>query len=207
MIVKVCGMKYKENIEQLLLLKPDYMGLIFYPPSLRYMGNEDPDFFYQLGRQVKLVGVFVNESYDVVAREIRRFGLSVVQLHGDESPQFVRKVKELNVEVIKVFRVGDAFDKEELKRYEGSCDYFLFDTMTKQYGGSGHKFQWDILDDLQTTTPWFLSGGIGPEDLDSLSLIDGKLYGVDLNSKFEDKPALKNIDALKSFITGIRVSR
>lgn len=198
MKLKICGMKYDNNIEVVAALQPDYMGFIFYGKSKRNFDGILP----YLPKEIKKVGVFVDAGLEEVNDKINKFDLQAVQLHGDESPEFCNYIK--NVEVIKVFPVGKSFDFSVLKPYEDVCDYFLFDAKGKEKGGNGIVFDWNLLKDYHIDKPYFLSGGIGLDELDSVkkftkSEVSRYCYALDVNSKFEDEPGLKNIEKLKQF--------
>ncbi len=205
MKIKVCGMKYPENIQELNKLSIDYMGMIFYQKSPRYIdyqlcqnvGNIDSS-------NIKRVGVFVNSTVDYIVEMIDRYKLDLIQLHGNESPDFCAELNKF-IPIIKAFSISEASDFEQTKAYEGLRGYFLFDTKTSQYGGSGKKFDWNILDAYDEDTPFFLSGGISAEDVKQIKAIKHpRLYGVDLNSKFETEPGLKDIQLLDQFIKQLR---
>ncbi|MDX1545032.1 MAG: phosphoribosylanthranilate isomerase [Christiangramia sp.] len=208
--LKVCGMNQPGNMIQVAELQPDYMGFIFYDKSPRYFDEELPE----LPAEIKKTGVFVNASIKEILQKVSKYNLNAVQLHGDESAGFCKDLKtELQQlgntpEMIKVFSVGENFDFQEIKPYEGIVDYFLFDTKTELRGGSGKDFDWQVLKEYPSNTPFFLSGGIGPEhgsaiaELKDHFLRIGKpalLYAVDVNSKFELKPGLKKLKELKDF--------
>ena len=195
MKLKVCGMRDSDNIRELMEVKPDFMGMIFYPKSSRYV-EELP----QTDLDVATVGVFVNESTEVIQEKSKKFGFEMVQLHGSESVEQVEELKHLGFTVIKVFGVMDQLPLEEMKPYESTVDYFLFDTKTSQHGGSGQKFDWSILESYDLDKPFFLSGGIDLEDLESIKALNiPQLYAVDINSRFERAPAVKDIQKIKSF--------
>ncbi|MDR7130392.1 phosphoribosylanthranilate isomerase [Algoriphagus sp. 4150] len=207
MKIKVCGMREPANINELIReVKPDWMGLIFYSKSSRYV-SEDFALEIQVA-EVPKVGVFVNESIEFVLSKIDEFKLSVVQLHGNESPEYVRKLKlETDKKIWKVILVGERIEWEALRDYEDLVEYFLFDTATASHGGSGKKFNWETLETYPFQKGFLLSGGLDVESTDEvLSLAERmpQLIGLDLNSKFEDTPGLKNIERLKSFKKKIR---
>ena len=201
MLYKICGMRDKSNVEALSRLPIHMVGLNFYPSSKRYISEEDDrDAFDSLSDDISLVGVFVQEEFDIVSEYIDAYQLDYVQLHGGESKMYCDAIKDL-AGVIKVFSVDDHFDFTETEEF-GSADYFLFDTKSMDYGGSGKKFNWDKLNEYKGETPFLLAGGIGPEDAqDILSLKQDRFAGVDLNSKFESSPAVKEINLIKEFIT------
>ena len=212
--LKVCGMQQPGNMIQVAELQPDYMGFIFYDKSPRYFDEDLPE----IPSEIKKTGVFVNASIDDILQKVSKYHLNAVQLHGDETAGFCKDLKiELQKlgntpEMIKVFSIADHFDFQELKAFEGIVDYFLFDTKTALRGGSGKEFDWQILKEYPSNTPFFLSGGIGPEhgkaiaELKNHFFRTGKpalLYAIDVNSKFELKPGLKKLKELKDFKTQI----
>lgn len=202
MKIKVCGMREPDNIQHLIQeIKPDWMGLIFYSKSPRYV-SEDLASQIQFA-EVPKVGVFVNESIEFVLSKVEKFKLSTIQLHGNESPEYVRDLKlKTGKKLWKVISVGESIDWEVLREYVGLVEYFLFDTKTKVHGGSGKKFNWEVLEGYPFETGFLLSGGLDEESNEEVLELGERLrqlVGVDLNSKFEDEPGLKNIEKLKSF--------
>ena len=198
MRLKVCGMREKENIEALAALQPDYMGFIFWAPSSRYVDQPTPT----VPESVKKTGVFVEATPDYIQSTITDHKLKAVQLHGAESPAYCELVKGFGVEVIKAFSIKGQFDFDLLSPYEAHCDYFLFDTKGALPGGNGYGFDWTLLNDYPSIKPFFLSGGIGPDDLEKIKeLIKTplSLFAIDVNSKFERSPGLKNIDLITPF--------
>ena len=194
-------MKYKANIKAIAALKPDYMGFIFYEKSSRFVTEKIP----QIPEVTKKVGVFVNARLEVVQKAVLKHGLKAVQLHGTESPEYCQELKTDAIEIIKVFSIKDQFDFNKLNPYEPHVNYFLFDTKGPNPGGNGFCFDWDILKNYNSETPYFLSGGIGIKDIEKLkafkeSKIAEKCHAVDVNSKFELQPAYKDPIKLKSFI-------
>jgi phosphoribosylanthranilate isomerase len=198
---KVCGMRAPDNIAALLNLEPDFLGFIFYPGSTRYVGETlAPAALQHLPGRTKKVGVFVNAREDEILAAVTTYQLEAVQLHGEEKPELCRQLRKQGLLVFKAFPVDDDFDFGSLKPYEGSCDYYLFDTKGQQYGGNGTAFNWEILKEYTGATPFFLSGGIGPEHaglINSLSL--PALKGIDINSRFEISPALKDVGKVAAF--------
>ncbi|MDR1810493.1 MAG: phosphoribosylanthranilate isomerase [Prevotella sp.] len=200
MKIKVCGMKEPENIRRLAQLPVDFMGLIFYPKSPRYAGELPPEALSVLPERIKKVGVFVNEQAETVLACMEKYTLDYVQLHGDESVETCKLIRE-KYPVIKAFSIYDEADLGKTANYQDACDYVLFDTKTPQYGGSGQKFDWKILDAYTGRLPFFLSGGISPEDAEQLKTIHHPLlYAVDLNSKFETVPGMKDTGMLERFL-------
>lgn len=204
MKIKVCGMKYPDNIKELGTLPIDYMGMIFYEKSPRYIDNLNGSDVDTVPQAVKLVGVFVDADIEYIAEKIVCYGLDIVQLHGNESPDFCKDLNK-TIPVIKVISVADASDLERAKQYEGTVDYLLFDTKTPRYGGSGQKFDWNILNEYKGNTPFLLSGGISADDAEAIKKIKHpQFYGIDLNSKFEITPGQKDIQLLQQFIKALK---
>ncbi|MGJ8592797.1 MAG: phosphoribosylanthranilate isomerase [Aquaticitalea sp.] len=200
MKLKICGMKYQDNILEVAELQPDYLGFIFYEPSSRFFDGIIPE----LPQTIKKVGVFVDERVEVISDKIAKHNLSVIQLHGHESPEICRLLRTTGVKVIKVFSIKDAFDFSVLKAYEEVCDYFLFDTKGKLPGGNGYTFNWDVLKNYPSTKPYFLSGGIGLQDINSIKEFFQRpesdyCYAIDVNSQFEIEPGLKDVSKLNRF--------
>jgi phosphoribosylanthranilate isomerase len=214
MKLKVCGMKYVENIQEVAALQPDYLGFIFYDKSKRNFEGIIPE----LSNSIKKTGVFVNASIDEVVSKINQYDLQAVQLHGDESVQFCKELRQaklvsashnenpnkvLNaVEIIKVFGIKESFNFDTLKPYVEVVDYFLFDTKGKERGGNGVVFDWGVLSDYPFSKPFFLSGGIGLEQLEEIHEIRKTslpIYALDVNSKFELEAGLKSIENIKKF--------
>ncbi|MFH4965098.1 phosphoribosylanthranilate isomerase [Gaetbulibacter sp. M235] len=200
MKLKICGMKYQDNIEQVATLQPDYLGFIFYEKSARYFNSTIP----HLPKSIKKVGVFVDANLDEVIKTINTHNLQAVQLHGNETPEFCNKLRSNNIEIIKVFSIQNEFNFEVLKPYEPVCDYYLFDTKGKLPGGNGFTFDWKVLNAYPSTKPFFLSGGIGIDEVEKIkefqkSEVSKYCYAIDVNSKFEVEPGLKNIEKLNEF--------
>ena len=206
MFIKVCGMRDSANIHEVARLNPDLMGFIFYPKSKRYVGEGfDPALVKSVMPEVQTVGVFVNEETDKVISLVRKYNLGFVQLHGNESPAICHKIREIGVKVMKAFGVHDNFDWSVLDSYVNSCDYFLFDTSTKDYGGSGQKFDWETLNNYKIQHPFVLSGGIAAEDALAIKKIcHPQLAGIDINSCFELEPGLKDVAKIRRFMNEVR---
>jgi phosphoribosylanthranilate isomerase len=198
--LKVCGMRDEENLQQLIQVGPDYIGFIFYSKSKRYVGEDDAVSFIK-PLPVQKVGVFVNEENSEVLRRAKALDLQIIQLHGDESPDQADELKSHGLKVIKVFSVSDTLPVNELARFKKSADYFLLDTKTEGYGGSGVRFDWSVLREYDNEVPLFLSGGIGEEHLPEIAELSRSLniHAIDVNSRFEVSPALKNIDSISLF--------
>ncbi|KAB1069198.1 phosphoribosylanthranilate isomerase [Tamlana haliotis] len=205
-------MKFEDNIEAVASLQPDYLGFIFFEKSERDFGtNHIPE----IPSSIKKVGVFVDAEINFVIEKVNTLQLQAIQLHGHESPEYCDALKHtqffsetndelLKIDVIKVFSIKDSFNFEVLKPYEDVCDYFLFDTKGKLPGGNGYTFDWNVLNEYPSEKPFFLSGGIGVDEISDINKFQNSkaskhCYALDVNSKFEIKPGLKNIELLKEF--------
>ena len=202
-IIKVCGMREAENIREVEALGIDMMGFIFWPKSSRYV-SQCPDY---LPKRVKRVGVFVDEDPEQVKRLADDYGLDYIQLHGHETPEvisYLRTPALPHPRIIKAFNISTAEDLIQTQPYEGLVDYFLFDAKGKSVGGNGEKFNWNVLDAYQGSTPFLLSGGICPGDAVRVNAFyHPNCIGIDLNSRFELAPGLKDIAKLKEFISNL----
>jgi len=232
MKIKVCGLNDPANIEALVHLPIDFIGFIFYKKSPRYMKQspQPPEGGSESGsppsgdlggilppsvgrRGLKLVGVFVNAAVEEILNKVHDYELDYVQLHGEESPEYCREIQSFwaastvrQARFIKAFAVDADFDFGQTRAYEGVCSLFLFDTKTPQHGGSGVRFDWDLLEQYKGNTPFLLSGGIGEEDAAAIRALDfPQLYGVDVNSRFEVKPGFKDVEKIKRFIEALEV--
>jgi phosphoribosylanthranilate isomerase len=201
MKIKVCGITSVKQLSELEQLGIDYAGMIFYEGSKRYAGS------LLAGQQeaiqkipIRKVGVFVNALYDEVLKKVDEFGLWAVQLHGDETDEYCMELKG-RTKLIKAIRVAGEEDVSSgVALFENACDYFLFDTQTEAYGGSGRQFDWSFLQNANIQKPFFLSGGIGLEDVDKLrSLRHPLLHAVDVNSRFETSPGIKDTTSIAQF--------
>src|SRR6056297_819767 len=202
MKLKVCGLNNQENIKSVVSLRPDFAGFIFYHPSKRYFfkNNLSIGFFKRIPEMVKKVGVFVDAPFDEVMETFYTYQLDYIQLHGNETPAYCARLLVNNISLIKAFSVNEAFNFKELEAYEPYCQYFLFDTKGKLPGGNGIKFSWHLLEKYSLEVPFFLSGGIGTDDIDAIqSFYHKKLYGIDINSRFEIEPGIKNVVKVKNF--------
>lgn len=191
------------NTAEVSQLQPDYLGFIFYEGSPRYFDFEE---IAPISAKIQKVGVFVNAEIDDILAKIDQFDLKIVQLHGKESAEFCAKLNEQlrskNVEIWKVFGIKDQFDFNVLTAYEPVVDKFLFDTKGKEKGGNGYAFDWEVLKKYPSKKPFMLSGGIGSEEIEKLkelSKTNLPLYGIDVNSKFEIEPGLKDVEMLRKF--------
>lgn len=200
MIIKICGLREPENIRAVESAVPDWMGFIFYPRSPRYV-SEVPDY---LPEHALRVGVFVHPSYHEVLDHVRGYGLKAVQLHGKTSPEMCQRFRERGLTVIRALPVTSDFVAETVG-YTDHTDYFLFDTPTLHFGGSGQSYDWSLLHQYAGPVPFLLSGGLSLASIDELkSFTHPYLAGYDLNSGFETAPALKDVEAVKTFITHMR---
>ena len=199
-------MRDPENILGVVGALPDYLGFIFYPKSKRFVGfNPSAEVMAVVPDSVKKVGVFVNETPEKVLETVQNWDLNVVQLHGNETPEYCRQIQDSGITVFKAFSVDELFDFETLDAYSKVCNYFLFDTKGQLPGGTGQKFNWQLLQNYKGDVPFFLSGGIGPLDLEAIRHFGHPRWcGIDINSGFEISPALKDVEKVKYFISGIR---
>ena len=202
--LKICGMREPGNIEEVESLEPDYMGFIFYEKSKRFVAELDPATLSKMPENIVRVGVFVNHDLKEVVQLAEKFSLNLLQLHGNESAAYVTELKQLlegsSIKLMKAFGIDENFDFAALNEYESEVDYFLFDTQTPDHGGSGKLFNWKLLNGYTLDKPYFLSGGIGLDSVEALKTIDDKrLFAVDVNSKFETEPGIKDISKLKEF--------
>jgi phosphoribosylanthranilate isomerase len=204
--IKICGMRDAGNIILAAELKPDFMGFIFYQKSPRFAGDLlNPVSLSLLPKGIAKAGVFVNADYIAISGTIQKFALDVVQLHGNEPPELCSRLQERGIRVIKAFNINEKTQFRLFSQYIGCTDYFLFDKTTKNHGGSGQKFDWKMLNTYDLGHPFFLSGGIGPGDAAIIkSITNPSFHGIDLNSRFETEPGLKNIERLKEFINELR---
>ncbi len=223
--IKVCGMKQPENIQEVASLHPDYLGFIFYPKSPRNFDGDIPE----IDSKIKKTGVFVDAEIEFILEKVEKYRFKAVQLHGGESAQYCKILKQAleslcraersrspksdypkAIEIFKVFGIKNTFDFSVLKPYENIVDYFLFDTKGKAKGGNGYTFDWSVLKEYPSTTPIIMSGGIGLEELNKIEQLlktDLPIHALDLNSKFEIEPGLKDIKLLNKFFNMIKEHR
>lgn len=194
--IKICGMLDPENILEVAALQPDFMGFIFYHQSPRCV-SLDFKIPTEFPSSIKRVGVFVNEDFDKIINTIQRHNLDCVQLHGDESVAMCMKLKQSGASVIKVFSIGEDFDFKRVEPYKKTVDFLLFDTKGRHYGGNATIFDWNILNKYDQEVPFFLSGGISPENVQQVkSLSRMNIYALDLNSGVESKPGIKDTNRI-----------
>jgi len=202
--IKVCGMRDPHNLEEVCSLAPEYVGFIFFERSKRFLGSApDPALFTIPGPGIRKVGVFVDEELKRVRKAVDSYGLDMVQLHGNESVAYCRSLSGEAVQVIKA--LDPASSPMDPDSWEGAADLLLFDSAGTGSGGTGRKFDWTLLENRALPVPFLLSGGIGPEDAALVRALELKGFmGVDVNSRFERSPGLKDLISLKKFITEIR---
>ena len=204
--LKVCGMAEADNLAQVAALRPDFLGFIFYPKSGRYVGGRlRPAALAQVPAGTRKVGVFVDAAADEVLARVAEFGLDLVQLHGTETPETCATVRAAGVPVIKAFAVGERLDVAALLPYVGSVDYFLFDTQGPQPGGNGRAFDWNVLAAYDLPVPYFMAGGLEPGHAAALRNLQlPGLFALDLNSRFETAPGVKDVGRLRQFFDELR---
>ena len=202
MKLKVCGMKYSQNITEIENLFPDLMGFIFYEKSKRFFNQPK----INLNNKVKRVGVFVNENIQEIKNKIKKYKLDYVQLHGEENVNFCHSLKPF-VKIIKVFKIDYNFNFKKTEEFEEVCDYFLFDTKSQLHGGSGKKFDWDLLKNYNCKKDFFLSGGIDISDIEEIKKIVNSypIAGIDINSKFELDNLEKDKEKINLLIKKLRL--
>lgn len=200
-LIKICGMRDAGNIKDVARLNPDLMGFIFYKKSPRYAGDVlDKEVLKQLPENIKKVGVFVDATAEEVFETAKKYHLDIVQLHGNEDPETVGQIAE-KLPVLKAFGIDKDFDFSQIKDYEIENVEFLFDTKSSERGGSGLSFDRSLLDRYKGNKPYFISGGISPENFkDVFDIKDGRCMGLDLNSRFEQGPGIKDIELLKKVL-------
>ncbi len=203
MKIKVCGMRDAGNIRDVAELGPDFMGFIFYARSPRYVG--EGFVMPALPEGIRKTGVFVKESIENILRLAQQYGLDYVQLHSDETPEYCAEIKKAGLKILKAFAVEASFDFEQLKAFEGVADYFLFDTKGHGYGGHGRKFDWDILSGYEGNTPFLVAGGVSNDNVgELLKLEHPRFYGIDVNSRYEISPGVKDVGAVRELFIKLK---
>jgi len=219
-IIKVCGMRDGDNIREVASLGVNWIGMIFHPDSPRYVSMIPshagimPDMAGDMPDQTdfKRVGVFVDDMMQNVVTRAVNYRLDVIQLHGTEGVIYIDNLRRTldpdirpGIKIMKAISIGEADDVKQCEPYFGHVDFFLFDTKCNTHGGSGVKFDWHVLDAYEGQVPFLLSGGIGPDDADSLRAFRHPMcIGIDLNSRFESEPAVKDVSLLKGFLSQLR---
>lgn len=205
MMIKICGMRDPENIARVAALAPMLMGFIFYDKSPRNATGLDPEVVHRLPDFIRPVAITVNRDFDSIMELCRLYGFKIVQLHGEESPELCRRLREEGLTVFKAIPVDSDIDWNKVAAYEGAVDMFVFDTKSSARGGTGRKFSWDILAGYPLSVPYLIGGGVGPDDIPAI--IDAMrpgMAGIDINSRFETEPGLKNLGLLINFILNLR---
>ncbi|MBY0425906.1 MAG: phosphoribosylanthranilate isomerase [Cytophagales bacterium] len=198
--LKICGMRDPQNIREVARLRPDYMGFIFYEKSKRFV-KQDFELAETGLQNILKVGVFVNEPFENLGLIVQKYGLNLVQLHGDESPAYCSKVTDLGVEIIKAIGINANFDFSSLDVYKPFVKHFLFDTKSESYGGTGKTFDWDVLKNYDQEISFFLSGGLGLDEIKMLveaEYFKWNIHAIDVNSKFEIAPGVKDVERLRA---------
>ncbi|PQA95317.1 phosphoribosylanthranilate isomerase [Chryseobacterium shigense] len=208
--LKVCGLTKPDQIQELISMKTDFLGFIFYEKSPRYVLNQMKIVDILKISHPGKTGVFVNEKIETVTHIAKKAGLHLIQLHGDESEDFIielRQKLEPSIKIIKVIRIGNNNEETKIKIKEtinsliSVVDYFLFDTDGKAFGGTGKQFDWTLLNEFKIPLPYFLSGGISEENIENINLLNQKPFAIDINSKFEIEPGNKDLKKIKKFIS------
>ncbi|HUH75582.1 MAG TPA: phosphoribosylanthranilate isomerase [Chitinophagales bacterium] len=204
--LKICGLRHKNNIFDVVEAGVDFIGMIFYEKSSRYVVDAlYPEDVWFLPDEVEKIGVFVNASFDEIKRYAKLYQLDFIQLHGSESPELCKQLQDAGYGVVKAFGVDNTFDFESLKPFKEVADYFLFDTKTPDHGGSGITFDWSILSNYTLDIPAFVGGGVSLENLNDLLSYDYPfLHAVDMNSKLEIHPGLKDIEKVQKAVELIK---
>ena len=203
--LKVCGLTKIDQILELISMNVDFLGFIFYEKSPRYVLNHLSLKQISEINHLRKVGVFVNESIKAIAEISTEAQLDYIQLHGDEDEDYILKLSEIigeNVKIIKVIRIGNQTSEEiqkTINQQPSTINYFLFDTDSKAFGGTGQTFDWQILNEIEIPKPYFLSGGISLENIHQRSTINQQPLALDINSKFETEPGIKNLEKIKTF--------
>jgi phosphoribosylanthranilate isomerase len=208
MRLKVCGMTQPAQIDELVEIGATFAGMIYYPKSPRYVLRHMTTNHIKGIKNINKVGVFVNASVDEVRHMVDECRLHMVQLHGDETPKYCEKIADY-ISVVKAFRISPGDNIAwKIKDYMDVCDMFLFDTEGAGYGGTGKKFDWKMLQGLQIGKPYFLSGGIGPDDVETIKEFASDtaakaLFAIDVNSKFEESPGIKDMQKVRTFFKAL----
>lgn len=208
MKIKVCGMRERNNIEEVVALQPNFIGFIFYEKSPRFVADLlNEEYIRSIPQNIKKVGVFVNASPGHIVDTVKKYDLQYAQLHGNELPDMCRSLRQKGINIIKAFSIDENFNFNMLNNYKSFCDMFLFDTKGASPGGNGVSFNWNILSKYDNEKPLFLSGGIGPDNIESVIELSKKIriYGIDVNSLFETEPGMKDITKLEKLFGQIRV--
>jgi phosphoribosylanthranilate isomerase len=190
MKLKVCGMKYSDNIRQVAELRPDYIGFVFYEGSKRFVGHNFV--MPEISGEIQKAGIFVNAAEDLILNTIQKYALDLVQLHGEEDPEFCERISK-HTRVVKAFGIDESFDLKVLDNYKSHCSYFLFDYKSDNFDGSVKPFNWELLKDYDNSVPFFIAGGMDLEKYRRIESLNLNVYGIDVNSRMEIKPGYKDI--------------
>jgi len=208
--IKVCGLTTASNIREVAQLHPEFIGLIFYKHSKRAVTSKlNRDLFAEINSEIDRVGVFVNQDHEEILKISKEFSLNIIQMHGTETPTFCKDLLTANPElkIWKAFGIDPTFDFKLTREYEAICSHFLFDTKTHEFGGSGRSYDWSLLREYRGSTPFFLSGGIGPDNIRSAVKATQShplASGFDLNSKVESAPGIKCPQKIEQVIQEVR---
>lgn len=208
MKIKVCGLRLQSNIEEVVQLQPNFIGFIFSEKSPRFVGDQlSEEYVKSIPQNIKKVGVFVNASPGYILDTVKKYDLQYAQLHGNELPDMCRSLRQKGVNIIKAFSIDQNFNFTMLNNYKSFCDMFLFDTKGENPGGNGVAFDWSILSKYDNEKPFFLSGGIGPENIEAVIELSKKIriYGIDVNSLYETEPGLKDVAKLETLFSLVRI--
>lgn len=208
MKIKVCGLRQQSNIEEVVALQPNFIGFIFYEKSPRFAGEElSEEYIRTIPQNIKKVGVFVNASPGHILNMVKKYDLQYAQLHGNEMPDICRSIRQKGVSVIKAFSINEQFNFAMLNNYKSFCDLFLFDSAGTNPGGNGTSFDWNLLKKYDNEKPFFLSGGIGLDNIEEIIELSKTLpvYGIDVNSKFETEPGIKDVAKLNELFNLVRI--
>ena len=201
-------MRQQGNIEELVALKPNFIGFIFYEKSPRFVGEElNEEYIRSIPNNIKKVGVFVNANPGFILDTVKKYDLQYAQLHGNEMPDLCRSLRQKGVNIIKAFSIDEKFNFAMLNNYKSFCDLFLFDTKGDMPGGNGAAFDWKLLKNYDNEKPFFLSGGISLDNIEDIISLSKtmQIYGIDVNSMFETEPGLKDISKLEELFSLVRV--
>lgn len=203
--IKVCGNCNEENLRQVSALTPMMMGFIFSDKSPRCATGLDPEIVKSLPEYIIPVGVFLNADEETIKTTAGKFGISHLQLHGNESPELCDRLRKNGLKIFKTIHVGESLPVEMIERYAGCVDMFVFDTLTEKAGGSGRKFDWNLLENYNAEVPYLIGGGVSPDDIDNIvAAMRPHMVGIDINSRFEISPGIKDIRLLTHFILSLR---
>ncbi len=203
--IKVCGNCNEENLRQVSALTPMMMGFIFTDKSPRCANDLDPEIVKSLPEYIIPVGVFLNADEETIRATAGKFGIKHLQLHGNESPDLCKRLQDSGYKVFKTIHVGNSLPTGLIDEYNGSVDMFVFDTLTEKAGGSGLKFDWNLLENYNADAPYLIGGGVSPDDIDNIvAAMRPHMAGIDINSRFETSPGIKDIRVLTHFILSLR---